>query len=133
MMNGEKIMRRDVVAVRAEDPIATARRHMIAQGLTGIPVVDSEGRVIGIVTEDDFLVRCLHRRPLPWWEFMFGDSERLGRDYRKCMGTTVGEVMTPVSTTVRPDGSVQHAAILMHTKGLALLLVVAEGALMGVL
>ena len=55
----EKIMRRDIVAVRANDSIVKAWRSMVEQGLSGVPVVDANGQLIGIVTEGDFVGRVV--------------------------------------------------------------------------
>jgi CBS-domain-containing membrane protein len=133
MMTVEKIMRRDVSGVHPDDPIATARRHLLAQEVPTVPVLDTSGHVLGVLTEEDLLVRALHRRPRPWWELMFGDPARLARQYRARVGTTAGDVMRPASTTVHPDDAVEHAAALMHTHRLAVLLVVADDALVGIL
>jgi len=132
-MTVEKIMRRDVVPVRAADPLTAARQYMTAQGLAAIPVVGNDGEPIGILTEDDLLVRHLQRKPLPWWKITFDEPEQLARDYLKRTGTTVADVMTEVSITVGPDAPVEHAAAVMHEHGLPVLLVVADGTLVGLL
>ena len=51
------IMSRDLTAVRRETPIHLAARVLLERGLPGAPVIDSENRVIGVVTEGDLLAR----------------------------------------------------------------------------
>lgn len=53
----EQIMTRAVVSVRADTPLITVARRMAEHHITGVPVVDQEQRLLGIITETDFLRR----------------------------------------------------------------------------
>ena len=132
MTKVEKIMRRDVVGVRAEDMIVAARRLMVDQGLSSVPVVHANGGLIGIVTESDLIVRLIPRRTPRWWDLMFRDREALARDYRKAVGTTVADVMTSAPASIEPDASVGAAAALMSAHDISLLPVVEASVLVGV-
>ena len=52
-----EIMTRDVVVVKEETPLAEVAAAMGARGITGVPVVDENGRVTGVISEKDFLAR----------------------------------------------------------------------------
>src|SRR2546427_3997670 len=113
MTTVEKIMRRDIVAVRADEPIVKAWRSMVEQGLSGVPVVDANGQLIGIVTEGDLVGRLIPRRTPRWWDVMLRDREALARDYRNAVGTTVADVMTSAPVSIAPNASVGAAAHLI--------------------
>src|SRR5215470_4341102 len=132
MTKVEKIMRRDVVCVGADDAIATAWRLMVDQGVSGVPVVDANGGVIGIVTEADLMARLVPRRMPRWWELVFADREALARDYCKTIGTIVADVMTSPPISIEPDASVAAAAALMGDHDINVMPVVAAGLLVGV-
>ena len=128
----EKIMRRDIVAARGDDSIVKAWRSMVEQGLSGVPVVDANGWLIGIVTEGDLVRRLIPRRTPRWWDLMFRDREALARDYRKAVGMTVADVMTSAPASIEPDASVGAAAALMNAHDISLLPVVEASVLVGV-
>lgn len=50
-------MTRQVITVSEDDSITTAANYMLANGVSGLPVVDAQNHVIGIITEHDFLTR----------------------------------------------------------------------------
>lgn len=67
----ERVMTRAVLTVGPETSLVDAARLMTAQKISGLPVVSSEGRVVGVVTESDIfrtlvaLIEMDHRSPLP--------------------------------------------------------------------
>ena len=75
---------------------------MLQNRISGLPVVDDDGELVGIVTEGDFLRRgelgTQRRRP-KWLEFIVGPG-RLAEEYVRTSGRKVEEVMTPDPCTV---------------------------------
>jgi CBS domain-containing protein len=130
-MNVEKIMRKDIVAAHPHEPVANVRTDMATRRLTVVPVVERDGSLIGVVTEADLLASRTPRRRMAWWEAIVADAAQLARDYRKRMGTTVADVMSPVVATVDATDSVERAAKIMEHKGLAALPVVEHAVLVG--
>ena len=118
-----------------EDVVATLRENE----LPGVPVVDGEGRCVGIVTEADLVLPDndgdLH---LPHYINLFGGTvflEPLSRfegRLRKAFASTARDMMTPDPDTVSPDTSVQEAARRIHDTGHNRLPVVEGGRLVGV-
>ena len=118
-----------------EEIVALLREH----GLPGVPVVDDEGRCVGIVTEADLVVPDeegdLH---LPHYINLFGGTvfvEPLGRyeqRLRKAFASTAEDMMTRDPDTVGPDTSTKEAAVLIHETGHNRLPVVEDGRLVGV-
>jgi hypothetical protein len=92
--------------------------------------VDARGSLIGLITESDLLTRLTSRKR-SWWATLFADTQVLVREYRKAMGTTVGEVMGPPPVPVPADASVERAADLLEQQGLRELPVVADGRIVG--
>ena len=133
------IMEKDPVTVApeasVEEVVATLRQHQ----LPGIPVIDDDGRVLGIVTEADLVLPDqdgdLH---IPHYINLFGGTvflESLGRfegRLRKAFAANAADMMTRHPDTVAPDTSVREAARLIHETGHNRLPVVEDGRLVGV-
>jgi len=133
-------MERDVVTVRPDTDVEGLLRLMRQHELPGLPVTDESGRLLGIVTESDLVLRDedadLH---LPhhidlWGGVIFLEpikhyEERL----RRAFAATVADMMTPDPITVSPENSVQDAArLIAQRKHNRLPVVDAEGRLVGV-
>jgi CBS domain-containing protein len=113
-------MHTEVVSVRPEDNVESLLRLMRKHQLPGVPVVDQAGRVVGIVTEADLVIRDesadLH---LPhhidlWGGVIYLESTKHYEErLRRAFASTVSEMMTRDPLTVRPDDSVRHAAHLI--------------------
>jgi CBS domain-containing protein len=118
-----------------EEVVAALRQHE----LPGLPVVDGEGHVLGMVTEADLVLPDdqgdLH---IPHYINLFGGTiflEPLSRfedRLRKAFASTAEDMMTLDPDTVSPDTSVQEAARLIHESGHNRLPVVEDGRLVGV-
>ncbi len=132
-MKVEEIMTKDVITVSPKTPIHEAAQLMIDHGVSGLPVVDDAGSVVGIVSEGDLILREKPRERAPWWRLFFGDAERLAREYQKAHGMTVGEVMTRSLIAVSPDFPIESAALILDQHRIRRVPVVAEGQLLGIL
>jgi CBS domain-containing protein len=119
-----------------EEVVKTLRENE----LPGVPVVDDDGRCVGIVTEADLVLPDeagdLH---LPHYIELFGGTvflEPLGRfehKLRKAFASSASDMMTTDPDTVSPGTSVQEAARLIHEAGHNRLPVVdGDGRLLGV-
>jgi CBS domain-containing protein len=118
-----------------EDVVATLREH----GLPGLPVVDADGQLVGIVTEADMVLPDdrgdLH---IPHYVNLFGGTvfleslHRFEDRLRKAFAANAEDMMTPDPDTVGPDTSVREAARLIHETGHNRLPVVEDGRLVGV-
>jgi CBS domain-containing protein len=117
------IMNSDVVSVHVEDDVESLLRLMRRHELPGVPVVDHSDRVIGIVTEDDLVIReedadihLPHHIDL-WGGVIYLESTKHYEErLRRAFASTVGDMMTRDPVTVGPDDSVHHAARLIAQK-----------------
>ncbi len=125
------LMTIDVVTVRADDTLKEAARRMIRHRVSGLPVVDDHGKLVGIVTEGDFLAREMNRdhpEPPGLLSALFGAEEYHDE------AVTVGEVMAKSVVTVSRDSSLSEAARMMAGHGVKRLPVVdGDGMLLGIL
>ena len=131
-MKVEEIMTKDVITVSPKTPIHEAAALMIDHGVSGLPVVDDAGSVVGIVSEGDLILREKPRERMPWWKAFFGDAERLAREYQKAHGMTVGEVMTRSLIAVSPDLPIESVALILDQHRIRRVPVVADGQLLGI-
>jgi CBS domain-containing protein len=115
-MKAMDVMSRNVVTVGPDATVLQAAHLMLQRRFSGLPVIDSSGALIGIVTEGDFLRRIetgtMRSRP-PWTEFLLG-AGRLAEEYTHAAGRLVGEVMSPDVTTVTEDTSLDTIVDLME-------------------
>jgi CBS domain-containing protein len=140
MADVRDIMDSDPATVRPETPVEEIVAALRDQGIPGMPVVDGDGRCVGIVTEADLVLPDdqgdLH---LPHYINLFGGTvflEPLGRyeqRLRKAFASTAEDMMTREPDTVAPDATAKEAARLIHDTGHNRLPVVDEdGRLVGV-
>jgi len=114
-MRASELMTAKVISVHGDATIADAIRLMLDHGISGLPVVDSANRLVGIVTEGDFLRRGemgTERERPRWLEFLLGPG-RQAADYVHSHGRKVAEVMTKQVQAISEDTSVKEIVDLM--------------------
>jgi len=131
-MRVKEIMTKDVIAVGPGASIQEAARLMVDHGVSGLPVVDDDGRLVGIISEGDLILRQKPGAKIPWWHRFFADAEQLALEYRKAHGTTVGEVMTRAVISVGPEFPIESAALVLDRHRIRRVPVVADGQLVGI-
>lgn len=134
-MRVSDVMTRTVVSIRSDEPILKAARLMLQNRISGLPVVNAEGGLVGMVTEGDFLRRteiATNRRRPKWIEFVLGPG-RLADEFTHTSGRKVEEVMTQDPVTVGEDVSLATAVELMERKRVKRLPVVRDGKIVGII
>lgn len=134
MMTVRDVMTRSVLSVRPETPLKDVARMLIDHAISGVPVVNAEGRVLGIVSEADFLIKeqgaeHVHHRPLAR---IFGESRESQTQMAKLEAATAAEAMTAPPLTIDPTRPMSEAAAIMTTHGVNRLPVVDDGVLVGI-
>jgi CBS domain-containing protein len=117
-MKAKDIMTSPVVTVEPDVGVLQAVRIMLQRRMSGLPVVEKDGRLVGIVTEGDFLRRAetgTQRRRPRWLEFLVGPG-RLAQDYARSHGRKVNEVMTPDPITIGENASLDEIVKLMEKR-----------------
>jgi CBS domain-containing protein len=133
------IMDPDPVTVRPETPVEEVVTALRRHELPGLPVVDQEGRVVGIVTEADLVLPDDHGDlHIPHYINLFGGTifleplSRFEQRLRKAFASNAADMMTSDPDSVSPDTTVQEAARIIHESGHNRLPVVEDGRLVGV-
>lgn len=128
------VMTSRVVSVKADASIMTAIRLMLQNHISGLPVTGSEGELVGIVTEGDFLRRGeigTQRRRSRWLEFLIGPG-RWADEYVRARGCKVAEVMTAEVITITDDTPLEEAVTVMERHRIKRLPVVRDGRVVGI-
>lgn len=107
-------------------------RIMLAEHVSGIPVLTDDGTLAGIVTEGDLLRRTELGTEDAFPEDSLHDADSLARLYVKSRSWKVGDVMTRDVVTVDEDASVREIAMLMNRRGIKRLPVMRNGCLIGI-
>ena len=128
------IMTHPVQSVRPETPLKEVARLLIDRRISGLPVVDDGGKVLGVVSEGDLLMKnqdhgAVHHRPLAR---IFGESEETRRVLAKVEARTAGDAMTTPAITIDAGRPVNAAATLMVEHKVNRLPVTEDGRLAGI-
>jgi CBS domain-containing protein len=110
------VMTNRVISVTPNVTVAEAARLMLQAGISGLPVVDELGSIVGIVTEGDFLRRAeagTAKRHSRWLEF-FMSPGKLAQEYARSHGRKVSEIMTPDPLCVTEETPLSDAVELME-------------------
>lgn len=132
-MKVSEIMTRGAITVGPETPLRELARLLTERQISGAPVVDAEGRCIGVVSEADILVKQLSRpvsRRLPL-EWLLGESHDAA-ELRRRAATTAGEAMTSPPITIAPDRPIREAATIMVERDVNRLPVVSDARVVGI-
>jgi CBS domain-containing protein len=130
-MRVEQIMTRDVVHVAPDTSLKEVATLLVDNRISGVPVCDAEGVVLGVVSEADILrkeegIGTDFPRPVAWL------LRRLDGDLRKIEARTAADAMTRPALTVRPSQQAAEAARLMVERNVNRVPVVAGGKLAGI-
>ncbi|MBW4522063.1 MAG: CBS domain-containing protein [Scytolyngbya sp. HA4215-MV1] len=133
------IMTRDPITVGIDTSLGDVIKILAERRISGLPVIDSTGKLVGIVSETDLMWRESGATPPPY--IMLLDSViylenpgRYERELHKVLGQTAGEVMSKNPITITPEKPLRDAAHLMHERNVHRLPVIdTKGSVIGVL
>jgi CBS domain-containing protein len=133
-MQVRDVMTANVISVPAQATILEAARTMLRNRVSGLPVVDGQGQLVGMVTEGDFLRRSeigTERRRPKWLEFVLGPG-RMAEDYVRAAGRKVEDVMTRDPIGVREDDDLETVVELMERRRVKRFPVLRAGKIVGI-
>jgi CBS domain-containing protein len=138
MLKAREIMTKNVVTVRPETEITEAAKLLLENHFNGLPVVDDQDRLVGIICQGDLIVQQ-KKFPMPTL-FTFFDGlipltsyRSLEKEMGKIAATTVAQAMTLDPVTIDPDTSLEDIATLMVNNNIHTLPVLDRGRLVGVI
>ncbi len=134
-MRTADLMSHPAIAIDREAPLARAIELMIERKVSGLPVTEADGRVVGILTEGDLLrrVELGTAGEEPGWLKSFFSTGVVAEAFVKANGRKVGEVMTEGVEWVEEDTPLATAVALMQRRGVKRLPVLRASRLVGVL
>ena len=137
-MRAVDVMTINVITVTPDTSIQALAALLSERGISGVPVVDAAGRLVGIVSEGDLLHRAetgtarrTERRRFRWLDTVASDQE-LARDYMKSRGRVVSDVMSREVIAVTEMTELAEIADLLEIKRIKRVPVVRDGKLVGI-
>ncbi len=115
-MKAHDVMTRSVISIDPDSTVLQAARLMLQHRISGLPVIDNGGNLVGVLSEGDFLRRRetkTERRRSRWLEFLMGPG-RIAVEYTHSHGNKVSEVMTSEVKTVDENASLEDIVELME-------------------
>ena len=141
-MRAVDVMTTEIISVGPDTSVQALAALLSERGISGVPVVDAENRVVGIVSEGDVLHRVetgterrLERRTRgrrSWWLDAVASDRELARDYVKSHARTVRDIMTRDVVSISDTAELADIAMLLETKRIKRVPVVRDGKLVGI-
>ena len=133
-MKAEDVMTRAVITIDPDATVLQAARLMLQHHISGLPVVDKDGRLVGVLSEGDFLRRRetkTERKRSRWLEFLMGPG-RMAAEYSHSHGSKVSEVMSTDVQSVEEVAPLEDIVALMERKRIKRVPVLCGGELVGI-
>jgi CBS domain-containing protein len=133
-MRAHQIMTRPVITVTPETTIVEAANTMLQKHVSGLPVTDAAGKLVGIVSEGDFIRRSeigTQRRRGRFLKFILGPG-KAATDFVHEHGRKVAEIMTPQPLTITEDTALDEIVELMEKNNVKRLPVIRGDRIVGI-
>ena len=117
-MRADSMMSRQVITIGVDAALIDAIKTMLKHGVSGLPVVDQAGKLVGILSKSDFLRRAeirTERKRGRLLTFLAG-PDKVAFDFKREHGRKVGEIMTPEPVTITEDTPVDEIARIMESR-----------------
>jgi CBS domain-containing protein len=115
-MRAHQIMTRPVISVTPETTIVDAANTMLQKHVSGLPVVDAAGKLVGIISEGDFIRRSeigTQRKRGRFLKFILGPGQQAA-DFVHEHGRKIAEIMTPEPLTIGEETPLEEIVRLME-------------------
>jgi CBS domain-containing protein len=131
-------MTQAVLTVSPETLVSDLAKTLVGKNIGGVPVVDADGRLVGIVTQSDLVERAQELELPPALNILdfhlyLEVPSHFFRKLEKMLGATVGDIMSPKPVTVSPDTPVPRLAALMDRQKVHTLPVLEGGKIVGII
>lgn len=131
-------MSRQVITVSPDTPIAEAANMLLSNHINGMPVIDGEGTLKGILCQSDLIFQQKQLSIPPILTLLDGiiplsSSKKFEKEFQKIAATTVEQAMVKKLFTVAPDTPLSAIAALMVENHFHTIPVVEKGVLVGII
>ncbi len=133
-MDAGDVMTRDVATVGPDTPVPQVVKLLLSRAISGVPVVDDAGVLVGLISEGDLLRRAeigTEKRRGSWRAFFTGTAT-LAEDYVRSHGTAARDIMTRDVISVARTTKLADIADLMEQKRIKRVPVLEDGRLVGI-
>lgn len=134
-MKAQDIMSRRVITVRRDSDLQQAIATMLDHGISGMPVTNENGALVGMLTEGDLLRRSelgTERRRPRWLEFLIGPG-KLAAEYTHAHGRSVADAMSESLHYATLDMPLQQVVDMMERQRIKRVPVLDQGRLVGII
>ncbi len=132
-MRAGDVMTKDVVTVGPGTSVIDVAKLLLDRRISGVPVVDDAGRLVGLVSEGDLMRRAeLLTERRPWWADPAADAEETAKAYVKAHGLKAGDVMTTEVVTIGEHEPLDKIAMLFEARGIKRAPVLRDGKIVGI-
>jgi CBS domain-containing protein len=133
-MNAADVMISNVITVGPDAQLQNVAQTLLTNRISGMPVVTSDGKLVGIVSEGDLMHRAESGtgRRRSWWLALLTGREVLAAEYVKEHSRKVSDVMTREVITVKPETPLYDIAMLLERNGIKRVPVVKDGKVVGI-
>jgi CBS domain-containing protein len=133
-MRARDIMTADPVTVPPDMPLEAVATLMAERQVSGLPVLDADGRLAGLVTDGDLMRRlsAKEEKPASFFAALLGATADQAMAYARAHGRRVRDVMSTDLATVPEDATVEEVAHILETRRIRRVPVVRDGRLVGV-
>lgn len=119
-MRAHEIMSRHVITIDVDASVTDAIKTMLSHHISGLPVIDRSGTLVGILSEGDFIRRVelgTEKRRSRWLAVLAG-SEQLALDFSRQRGRNVSQIMSPNPITIGEDTPLEQIVRLMESRNI---------------
>jgi CBS domain-containing protein len=133
-MKARDVMTLGVFTVKPTMSVKDVARLFVEQRISGVPVVDDQRKLVGIISEGDLIHRSeiSTEQRRPWWLVLMAGDEGLAAEYIKAHAKRVSDVMTRTVITATPDTPLHEIAEKMEKYGIKRLPILRDGKLVGI-
>ena len=133
-MNAADIMVSDVITVTADASVRDVAKILVANRISAVPVVDGQGKLVGIVSEGDLMRRSEigTERIRSWWLGALSTNLALTDEFVRSHSRAANDVMTRAVVTAKPNDTLGHIAALLEKNHIKRVPIVSDGKIVGI-
>jgi CBS domain-containing protein len=133
-MKARDVMVSPAITIKSTSSVKDVAKILLERRISAVPVVDDQGKLVGIVSEGDLLHRAEAgtERRRSWWLSAFAGEHALALEYIKAHSLKVTDVMTTRVITATPDSPLHAVAALLEKNSIKRVPIVENGQLVGI-
>lgn len=133
-MKARDVMTSHAISVGPDLPVQAVANTLVKNGISAVPVVGNDGKLLGIISEGDLIrrVETGTERRRSWWLDMVSSGRSMAAEFAKTHGLKAEDIMTTFVVTAVPDTPLHEIAELMERHGVKRVPIVQDGQVIGI-